>query len=390
MRILFIHNYYKQAGGEDQVVAKEVNLLKERGHEVSLLAFHNDQLASGWKIIPSFFYNKTSYQQTLSHLQHFRPEVVHVHNFFYQASISIFEAIKKMKIPIVLTLHNYRMVCANALLMREDKPCELCLQKTFPIEGIRHKCFQDSYVKTALLTSMTAWNKWNKRLEKLVDKVIVLTEFAKQKILTSSLQFSPDQLVVKPNSVDDSPVLTAAARQHYYVFVGRLSKEKGIETIMQAASQSTVPIMIIGDGPLKGLVEERANKHAHLQCLGKQPHSQVMQYIQESYGLILPSTCYEGLPTTVLEAFAAGTPVIASDLDNLNTIITNHQNGLSFRTGDGTHLKECLLSLDQTPKKRAELGRQARLTYKQYYTHEQNYQQLFQLYESLLQHGISH
>jgi len=317
-------------------------------------------------------------------IQEFRPQVIHIHNFFYLASPAIFEAAKKLNIPVVLTLHNYRTVCANALLLRDSQPCERCISKLFPIDGIKYACFQDSSAKTAILTTMLVWHKWRNTWTQTVDKMIVLSDFAFQKFTNSSLKPKANQLVVKANSVDDYNSLSFDERADYFLFVGRLSQEKGIQVLLDAVAHTSYKIVMIGDGPLRGLVESYAQQYPHLQYAGPQAHEEVMVQIQKSKALVVPSVCYEGLPTTVLEAYATGTPVVISDIDNLNQLVTNQLNGLTFQTGNGKDLAAKLSGLYQNTDLWLHLASQARKTYEQSYTHAHNYEQLLRIYEEVI------
>lgn len=384
MRILFIHNFYRKAGGEDQVVAKEVELLKAHQHTVQLLAFQNDVFSKSLKGIQALFYNDVAYQRVIAEIAQFQPDVIHVHNFFYQASPAVFYAAKAKGIPTVLTLHNYRTICANALLMRNALPCEQCTQQLFPVHGIRHKCFQDSAIKTALLTATTAWHKWKGTWHKLVDRVIVLTAFAKQKFISSSLGIPEHKFIVKANSVAEQSVLPLEKRADTVVYVGRLSPEKGIEVLLEAAKHTDHTIQLIGDGPLKDMVLEAAKSCTNIQYLGQQPHKEVIRAIQGSKGLLLPSVCYEGLPNTVLEAFSTGTPVVVSDLDNLNQLVIHHKNGLTFSTGNGKALAQSIDQLLAQTDRWQELADQAYNSYQQQYTQQKNYEQLITLYQGIL------
>ena len=384
MRILFIHNFYRKAGGEDQVVTKEMALLKSHGHFVHLLSFENEEFKKSIKGIQQLFYNSESYQQVRETIQQFKPDVIHVHNFFYKASPAIFHAAQSMNIPIIVTLHNYRTICANALLMREAKPCELCIKDVFPIHGIRHKCFQESMVKTALLTATTAWHNYKNTWANYVDRFIVLTSFAQQKFGSSSLGIPEDKFLIKANSVDDYQVVPMSNRLNYAVYVGRLSSEKGIDVLLEGAALSEVTVKIVGDGPLRDMVLDYSNKYKNIEYLGAKDHSQVIEIIQQSRGLILPSVCYEGLPNTVLEGFSTGTPVIVSDNDNLSAIVSNQKNGYTFASGNSSDLAEKLNLLLNNRQQWEKLALHARDTYEQHYTHQQNYRQLITLYEKLI------
>ena len=385
MRILIIHNHYQQAGGEDQVVRHEMELLKNNGHYVKLLTFDNEQLS---KSIFQLIYNKQTYAHTLNTIHDFKPDIVHVHNIFYQATASVFYAIKSVNLPVVVTFHNYRAICNNALLMRNGSTCELCVNRFFPIDGIKHGCFQDSALKSVMLTTITTWQKQQAVWSKLVDRIIVLTNFAKQKFAKSSLKISEKQLIVKPNSTGKYERLSLSKRNNDFLFIGRLSEEKGITTLLKAAKYTDAVIFIIGDGPLQHEVREITRKFSNVNYLGKLTHNQVINHLQKTKALILPSQCYEGLPNTLIEAFATATPVIISDIDNLNQLVEHEHNGLHFRTGDAKSLSNQIKRLANDNELWKLLSNKAYETYSQQYTDEHNYQQLIAIYQKLT-HGTS-
>lgn len=267
--------------------------------------------------------------------------------------------------------------------MRNHLPCELCSKQLLPLAGIRHKCFQNSSSKTALLTAMVAWHKHKKTWANLVDRIIVLTPFAKQKFISSSLGIPESKFLVKANSVDDYEVLAFNKRANYVVFVGRLSPEKGIDVLVEAAKHTAITIKIVGDGPLQDLVMSSSKAYKNIEYIGQQSHNQVIKLIQHSRGLMLPSVCYEGLPNTILEAFSTGTPVLVSDIDNLNQIVSNQQNGFTFNTGNSFDLAKKINQLIHSNQWKA-LAAQARQNYETHYTHEMNYQNLIRLYQELI------
>ncbi|MGB0524929.1 MAG: glycosyltransferase family 4 protein [Flammeovirgaceae bacterium] len=384
MKILFIHNYYKKAGGEDQVVENEMALLREQGHQVALLSFHNEALKQGIGEIRNFFFNTTAYQSVIQSIRKFQPDVIHVHNFFYQASPAVFYAAQSAAVPVVQTLHNYRLICANALLMRDAKPCELCIKQVFNWYGVKYKCFQGSAIKTALLSSMIAWHHEQKTWVSRVNRFIALTDFAKQKFISSALGIPAHKITVKANSVIDLGVLPPAKRENFLLFVGRLSTEKGIEVLLDALVLIQLPVRIIGNGPLAQRVVERVQQLDHVQYLGEQSHHEVLAQLGKSRGVLFPSVCYEGLPTVILEAFSVGTPVIASAIDNINQIVLNQVNGLTFETGNAQALaKQANLLVEE--QRWAKLAEKARWSFEQAYTPEMNYQQLIEIYQEVIQ-----
>lgn len=384
MKILFIHNFYRQAGGEDKVVANEMRILENGGHQVTLLAFHNDAFKRSFKTLKSLFHNQHAFQQTKDKIQQFRPDLIHVHNFFYTASTAVFKAAEEAKVPVIQTLHNYRSICISALLMRNHAPCELCVNQMIPWQGIKYQCFQGSSGKSAVLAGLIAWQKYTKAWTTRVQKVIALTSYAKHKILNSSLGIHSNQILVKANSVDDFGLSPWQHRENYLLFVGRLSSEKGIQVLLEASQHTQLNIRVIGDGPLANRVQIASENQDNLSYLGPQKHTIVMQQVKACKGLLMPSLWYEGLPNTILEAFSTGTPVLASDIDNLNQIVRNQENGLTFKMGDGKDLADKAEVLCSNQTKWSDLAKNARESYEQLYSHTINFQQLIDIYQEAI------
>ena len=367
MRVLLIHNFYQQPGGEDAVFAQETALLRQHGVDVETLTFTNDQfdgtLSGNLRSSAKSFYNPESARRTRETIDRFRPDVVHVHNLFYTASAAVIRVAKQRGVPVVMTLHNYRLVCVNGLLMREGKiPCETCLTQTTPLAGIRHACFRDSVWQSAQLSLITTLHKLT-GIWRSVDRFIMLTNFARQKILESSLQLRPEQVVVKPNFVFDPGPADAGQRQSFFLFAGRLSAEKGIATLLDAARCNTLPLTIAGSGPLATEVTKVAGELAHVNYIGWQSRSNVLVLLKNCRALVVPSVWYEGLPTIILEAFATGTPIICSDQENLNQIIQDGKTGLLFKTGNGADLSRIMVNFNQQPELSKQLANNSRQQY---------------------------
>jgi Glycosyl transferase 4-like domain len=189
MRILFIHNRYRQEGGEDIALDLEVRLLQQKGHVVSTLLFDNEGMEGFVKKIGrgvQALYNRRSARVVERTIREFRPELVHVHNLFFTASPSVIRVAARHGLPVVLTLHNYRLICANALLLRDNQPCNLCVQKVFPLDGIRYKCYRGSAIETGLVTAVTGLHKILRTWQHKVDAYITLTGFACSPISSST------------------------------------------------------------------------------------------------------------------------------------------------------------------------------------------------------------
>lgn len=387
IRILLVHNRYKQYGGEDATFDAEKTLLESRGNIVQTIVFTNNEiegLLSKIKTGIQLFFNLKSAILIKKRILDFKPDIIHVHNFFYTASPSIFYAAKRLKIPVVVTLQNYRLICSGSLLLRDLKPCSLCVGQKFPFSGIKHKCHRGSSMETANITCMTGVHKLLNTWQKQIDQYIAVTEFAKGIYVNSSLKLAAERIVVKPNSVEDVNLDNIANRDLCFLYVGRLSEEKGITTLLKAFIDSEYLIEIIGDGPLRNLVEDAATYHSNIRYHGYKDRAFIISRLKKCRALIMPSIWYECLPITILEAFSTGTPIIISDIGNLNEIVTNQYNGLHFRTNDPMDLRNKINDFVINKDKYFVLYENARHTYLSKYTPNLNYENLMAIYNNLI------
>ncbi|PTL99316.1 MAG: hypothetical protein DA407_16865 [Bacteroidetes bacterium] len=375
MKILQLHNKYRHYGGEDAVVDNEYKLLLNNGFEVEQLFFNNENISP-----PNLFFNKESYHITLKKIEEFKPDVIHVHNIFYNASPSVLKAAKKTNTPVIMTLHNYRLLCPGALFLRDSKICTKCKDTTIPYHGIIHKCFQDSYTKSTLLASFIGLNKIKKTWTNKIDRFIVLTPFIKDLLLNSSLNIIEEKIIVKPNSTDDLIVDKSKKINNKFLFVGRLSKEKGVDTLVKAFNE--IPEMeldIIGSGVLETSLKKIAEKN--IKFHGSQNREYIKEKLNTAKALVFPSIWYEGLPNTLIEAFSTGTPVLSSNLDNINQIVISGYNGETFTPNNAKSLANKVLEFSK--KNTVQYGINSRQLYEDTYTHQKNLENLTKIYSQL-------
>lgn len=387
MRVLLLHNKYQYAGGEDKVFEAESELLSNHGHQVEQLVFDNREITTFLdKIRSGLFgiYNFRSAKLLTKKIEQFKPELIHVHNFVPLASPSVLFAAHKYKIPVVLTLHNYRLICPSATLYHNNAIYENSMHSLFPFDAVLKGVYRNSIPQTAALALMTSFHNLYGTWRNKVSKFIVLTEFARSKFVESRLRVSQDQFMLKPNFIGD-PGNGNESREDFFLFVGRLSQEKGIDTLLNAFRSSPHNLVIIGDGPMHEQVENFAHGKSNVQYLGFQSKAAIMDRLKQAKALIIPSTWYEGFPITVLEAFATGTPVIGSRLGGIAEIVKDEFNGLLFEGGNQNSLIETLAKL-QTLDRKA-LSENARKTYLDNYTPEKNYRILMDIYTEAMKNN---
>ena len=378
LRILMVHNAYQQRGGEDSVVDAEISLLRSNGHEVATYFRNNDDISAMPAVAVAIQTLWSSRATTeLTDLIHaFKPDVIHVHNTLPLISPSIYWAAARAGVPVVQTLHNFRLMCLSALYLRDGKVCEDCVGH-LPWRGVVHKCYRESTAASAVLATMLTLHRGLATYRNKVSRYIALNNFCREKFIEGGL---PAELIaVKPNFVDAAVPL--ALPRSGLLFVGRLSFEKGIVSLAKAATLlSDAQLRVAGEGPQAALL---ANIEG-VTRIGQLTSSEVWQEMNSAIALVIPSIWYETFGMVIIEAYASGTPVIASRIGALADIVTEGETGLLFEPDNAQDLADKLSWALAHPEKMAEMGRKARLVYEEKYTAEQNYTQLIDIYRSVI------
>jgi len=387
MRILAVHNYYLLPGGEDQVYQAEIGLLRSRGNEVYEYAVSNDRIATMNRVSLGIhtIWSLQSFRHIKSLLQRIKPDLVHFHNIFPLLSPSVYYSCHSEAVPVVQTLHNYRNICASALLLRDGKPCQDCLYKAVPWPGIFHACYRNSYLASASVSAMLINHKILNTWKRRIDCYIALTNFARQLFL--SCGFPDEKIAIKPNFVSIDPGVKRSAGS-FGLFIGRLSPEKGVHTLARAWNNlSIIPLQIVGDGPEHGKLVNYIGLHGmkNIVLTGHLGREKVVGILKNSRFLILPSLYYEGFPLVLAESFSCGTPVIASRLGAMAEIVEDGKTGLLFTPGDAEDLAEKVEWAWNHPAEMAEMGKAARREYEEKYTAERNYQMLMEIYQKAIE-----
>jgi glycosyltransferase involved in cell wall biosynthesis len=385
-KILIVHNCYQQAGGEDTVVAAETELLINHGHQVELWKVDNKDLPGGLrgkiKAALSTSYSSTSKAIAREKLRHFKPDIVHVHNFFPQISPSVYDACAEENVPVVQTLHNYRLICPGALLLRDGKVCELCVTGS-PYHAALYGCYRGSKAGSLVVAHMVAQHRDQQTWNHKVSRFIALTEFAKAKFVEAG--FPAHKIAIKPNFVKPhaSEALRNKPSSPYALFVGRLSEEKGIKTLAKAWQKldGCCKLKVVGDGALKPLLENNSN----IETLGFQNQASIHELMQNATFLVMPSECYETFGMVLIESFSHGLPVIASNLGAMSEIVSDCETGLLFEPSNSDELANKVRWLVSNPEERQRMGMNAKAVYLSNYTPDHNLQLLLDIYgEALL------
>ena len=382
MKILLIHSYYQLRGGEDAVFEQEYALLKKE-HDVQKISFQNKGGLKGALQFGFSAWNISASQRVRAAIKECAPDIVHIHNWHFASGPIIIRTAKKMGIPVVMTLHNYRLLCPSATLLENGKIFLASLQTKFPWQAVKKKVYRNSL----LLTFWLAFVIWFHKLIgtwQLVDRYIALTGSGRSVFVDSNIHISADRIVVKPNFVEP-PYFYSEHKEDYFVFVGRLSEEKGIRLLLSAFKKSNYRLKILGDGPLAYEVIEACSHAKNIEWLGHLKKHDVIQTIKKSTALIFPSIWFETFGLVLVESLALGTPLIAANIGSASEIVKDAINGLHFEAGNSDSLLEKLQYWHQLSNSEKETySLNARHSYISLYTPEQNLKQLTDIYQSLI------
>jgi glycosyltransferase involved in cell wall biosynthesis len=377
MRILIAHNTYQWRGGEDIVFEQESAMLEANGFAVRRFKVDNDHirgLAGKLAAARSVIANKALVAALCAEIDAFRPDLVHFHNFFPTLSPAAVQAVARRGIPAVVTLHNYRLICAGGLLMRDCRPCEDCISHS-RLPGVRHGCYRDSQIGSALVAGMAIY------FRRLLDRhpheitLLALTAFAKSRFVAAG--FAPERIMVRGNVIAD-PGAGQDERERRVVYVGRLSVEKGVDTLLNAVRGLDCTVEIIGDGPERARLEAIAGDNVVF--LGQQPTPVVMERVKAARLLAVPSRWYEGFPVVVLEAMAAGTPVLASRIGSLAEIVQHERTGLLLPPNDTAAWRDALMDLLCAKARARGFGEQGRARFLEKHSTRTGIESLSEIY----------
>lgn len=382
MKVLQVHNFYREAGGEDQVFAAECELLRSKGHSVWQYVFRNDMLdeMSGIEAALRTVWNQNSFRGIQRLLREYQPDVMHCHNTFPLISPAIYYAAASADVPVIQTLHNYRLLCPGSTFYRGGHICEDCLHSFVPYRAALHGCYRQSRAASACTAAMLTLHRAAGTWHSKICAYIALTEFARRKFIEGGLP--AERILVKSNFLQHDPG-AGMGDGGYALFIGRLAEEKGICTLLKAWEHLPhIPLKIAGTGPLSRFVQERAAALCKVEYLGQCARERIFELLHAAALLVFPSEWYEGLPTTLIEAMACGTPVVCSALGAMNEVVRNEVNGVLFEAGNAESLANVIRSLFADPARLSAMRYDARSLYKERYTPEDNYEQLVRIYEN--------
>lgn len=385
-KVLIVHNYYQIPGGEDTVVANERKLLEDHGHEVLLYSRSNNEIKKMNKLklvgLPLItIFNPKTYRDIKKIIKQQNIEIVHVHNTLTLISPAVYYAATKCRIPVIQTIHNFRMLCPGATFYRDGHICEDCVSKGLGC-AIKHKCYRSSFLQTLLCVINTKIHRATGIYKKI--NYICLTEFNKTKLLQLK-EISDKQVFIKPNFVNNvREIIPFEKRKKQFIYVGRLDKLKGIDVLLKAwklLGDNDEKLLICGTGPMEEWCCNYIKKNnLNVEMLGLVDNERAIQLIANSKALVLPTRWYEGFPMTIVEAYSVGTPVIGSDIGNVGDIVIEGITGSKCLPDDYTSIIYVIKGLMD---KKNIYGTTIR-EYETKYTGNRNYELFSIIYNSIL------
>jgi glycosyltransferase involved in cell wall biosynthesis len=392
--VLIVHDRYRQAGGEDVVVANEAALLRSHGHRVSELIADNDAIPdragplAKARLAANTVWSFSAASAVRHRIERERPDVVHVHNVLPLLSPAVLAAARASGTAVVQTIHNYRLVCPAGTLFRDGRPCEDCVGRSFAWPAVIHACYRSSPTQSAVVATMLAAHRARGTWTRDVDLYLAVSGFVRDRLIAGGLP--DDRIVVKSNFVEaGSRARTgraAARRDGPFLFVGRLTTDKGVDLLLDSwAGATDMPrIAVVGDGPLADLVAASAASNGRIVATGRLDRDGVRDRMHGAPALVFPSRWYEGQPMTIVEAFAAGLPVIAASIGSLPELVEDGATGLLFEAGDRTDLRRAVAWAVAHPAEMRRMGQQALDAYRERFTPEVGYGALIAAYRTAI------
>lgn len=388
MKVLLVHNTYQQPGGEDVVFDQERRMLERAGHTVVLYCRSNSEVNtySGFKqakLVGIAVWGVDTKQEFAKLLGEEKPDVVHAHNTFVMVSPSIFSACRSAGVPVVQTLHNYRLFCPASTFFRDGHVCEECVDYGL-WRSIKHGCYRDSRPATATVALMLAVHRQRHTWTREVNCYIALTQFARRQFIKAGLP--AEKVFVKPNFVEPDPCIGTKDEGQCALFVGRLSPEKRVSTMLNAWKQLPrphIPLVVLGGGPQLEQLREEARTFGltSISFRGHLSREETLMAMQKARFLVFPSEWFENFPVTIAESFACGVPVICSRIGAMREIVEDGRTGLHFNAGDAKDLATKIEWAWNHPERMRSMGQAGRREYEAKYTAAKNYPMLMDIYE---------
>jgi glycosyltransferase involved in cell wall biosynthesis len=388
MKILLVHGRYRSVApsGENHVVDQEAAALSAAGHRVELFERHSDEI-SDWSLarkaaLPArSLWNGEARRALAQVLETSRPDVVHVHNTFPLLSPSVLHACRDAGVPVVATLHNYKLLCASGDFFRDGRPCHDCADGHVA-SALHRGCYRGSRVATVPVVAGMALHRSSWR--ELVSAFVFISQ--SQRDLMRDLRLPEDRVFVKHNFVPQV-ASSHAAREHLAVYLGRLDAAKGVPFLMRAWDvfrarhpESGLRLAVAGGGPLERDVRSWAARHSSVDVLGLLPQDEAGRLVRRGLVAVVPSQWEETFGLVAVEAMAAGVAPVAPARGSFPELVTDGVDGALFEAGDAGALAEVLHDADEHPERYVALGSRGRTTYEERFGTGANVAQLLDIY----------
>jgi glycosyltransferase involved in cell wall biosynthesis len=408
MKILIVSNFYYNRGGDCTYMFSLQKLLERKGHKVIVFSMNhpsnfdseyskyfvsyinydeevkNVNISTGFEVLNRAVYSLEAKKKMELLIENERPDIAHLQNIHHHITPSILYPLKKHNIPIVWTLHDFVLICPNTSFLSHGMICERCRKRKYYWPPIV-RCKKNSLAASTMAAIETSLHRIMK-VNDLVDMFIAPSEFLRNKLIEYG--FKKDKIIILNNFNNIGSVEHEEAQDDYYLYVGRISHEKGIKTLIDAAIRvNTGRLKIVGEGPLKeeiiSYVKSR-NGNRNIDFLGHKSHKDVIDIMKKSRFLVLPSECYENFPYSVLESFACAKPVIAARIGGIPEIVKNWDTGLLFEPGNIEYLSLKIRYFINHPDKTKDMGRNARSFVEKELSAENYYSKLIDVYRTVI------
>jgi len=407
LKLLILNSRHYLKGGSDRIYLEEMELMERNGHHVIPFARRSDHdkatkyhhffppeldLSGGYSFKSfasalSIIYSHRTKKCLKNLLQQETPDIAHGHNIYAHLTTSVLDVLKAHEIPVVISLHDYKFICPNYFFLDGNRICEDCKRHRY-YKAIQNRCVHGDFLYSCIYSIETYFNYLTKKYHNKIDKYVAVSRFIKNKFIEYG--FPEDKIVYIPNFVDTDSFRVSDNDNGYFLFIGRLSKEKGLETLVSAFAKlksKSHRLLIAGNGPLREQLEKIISIYnlANVKLMGFLETKELNQAIQNCTCVIVPSECYENCPLAVLESFANGKPVIGARIGGIPELIENGTDGLLFESGNADDLAEKMAHLASLPAAEiSQMGKAGREKVERQYNAEKHYEALISLYNSLL------
>ncbi|MEM8557120.1 MAG: glycosyltransferase family 4 protein [Bacteroidota bacterium] len=398
-RVLNVGHHYRVAGGSDRYMLVLEALLEERGHEViPFAAAHPDNQPTPWaRFFPTgvdpegrrpsdfarFFYSREAAQALASLLKEARPDLAHLHIYYGHLTTSILAEFRKAGVPVVQTLHDYKLACPVYSFLSNGTPCEACGGHQF-WKALPRRCNRGSLARTVASVAEAYIARATGDLRH-IDHFITVCDFQRSKLLSYGL--GTGKMSTVHNFVDAAAFTPGTAPGDYALYFGRLEALKGVHTLIEAAARvPELPLLVVGDGKERAALEARVAELGadHIRFLGFQRGARLHDLIRESRVCLQPSECYELCPMSTLEAMAFARPLIGSDIGGIPELVAEGQTGLLVPPGDTDALSAAIRWMAAHPGEAQRMGRAGRARAEREFGPDRHYARLREVYAGLL------